>query len=173
MPPKAPLKPPQHLPTLTKIGLERLGVYGTRWMWVGVVGLMALWPLNPGPVRSGQLPTPAMPQVPLQEHTTDAVPHVLASMFSGVIPRPGNGQKLAGQCDPQGSEVELRGGCWIKTYHGLPCPENKQWEHEGHCYRPVFRAERPGTSAPRMDAGTLGQRGATILEHETHTPGDP
>lgn len=71
----------------------------------------------------------------------------LAMLLPGEIPdEPGPNQKRAGKCNPKRSEVEINGGCWVKTDHELPCPEGEQWEHKKRCWLPVARAAEPPTS---------------------------
>lgn len=65
---------------------------------------------------------------------------------SGVMPEPGPNQKRAGACDPERSEVAIRGGCWVKTETPPPCPSGKQWEYEGRCWLPVAPAARMPSS---------------------------
>lgn len=56
------------------------------------------------------------------------------------LPKPGPNQRRAGDCDPDRAQVEINGGCWVKTETKPPCPEGKQWEHEGRCWLPVAPA---------------------------------
>lgn len=102
---------------------------------------------SPGATDAGPaLPSPLEPAVPLQEATTDGGMPAVASIVLGRLPKPGPNQKRTGQCDPERSQVEMSGGCWVKTEHPLPCPEGKQWEHEGRCWLPVAHAAQTPTS---------------------------
>lgn len=69
---------------------------------------------------------------------------------SDIPDQPGPNQKRKGTCDPRYSEVEIKGGCWVKTDHPLPCPAGIQWEHEGRCWLPVAPAARVPTSGGSM-----------------------
>jgi hypothetical protein len=78
-------------------------------------------------------------EVPELGWTTEG-PRGTMQVRSGIPDKPGPNQKRAGSCDPQRSEVEINGGCWVKTEHPLPCPIGVQWEHEGRCWLPVAPA---------------------------------
>lgn len=97
--------------------------------------------------------------VPLQEWTTDAgvAFRGVAVALPGKLPPPAENQRKAGQCDRDAAQVEVNGGCWVETTTPRPCPKGKQWEHEGRCWLPVFRAARtPQSSEPRRPGGVAG-----------------
>lgn len=120
------------------------------WLAALLVAFAAGYPIaahSPGATDAGPvLPSPLEPAVPLQEATTDGGMPAVASIVLGRLPKPGPNQKRTGQCDPERSQVEMSGGCWVKTEHPLPCPEGKQWEHEGRCWLPVAHASQTPTS---------------------------
>ena len=115
--------------------------------WLAVVVLAVLIPsgaetlLRPrmAPAARGPVPLP----VPIQEWTMEAAAWPVVEVLFGTIPPPGPNQKHAGKCNPKASQVELNGGCWVKTDHPKPCPEGFQWENEedGKCYLPVAEAK--------------------------------
>lgn len=148
------MKLPQH-PEPVKAGLERFGVYGTRWAAGAVVAVVVLWA---APSHRGPKPPPPPPPgaaVPLQESTTDSVPHVLAALLPSTIPdAPGPNQKRAGDCNPKAAQVEINGGCWVKTETPPPCPEGVQWEHKGRCWLPVAYA-RPVPTSGELSPGNI------------------
>jgi len=45
----------------------------------------------------------------------------------------------------QGTEVEIRGGCWVQLKKDAPCPRSTA-EYEGKCYMPVRKKDPPPTS---------------------------
>lgn len=128
--------------------LEWIGIRGSRWAWATLISIVAFFgSLAYAPGRPVPAPNHARPAVPLMESTTDAAPRALGSTpLPDDFPNPNPLQKQKGQCDPEASEVEINGGCWIQTTHSLPCPKNKQWEYDKKCWRPVFRAARPPTT---------------------------
>jgi hypothetical protein len=85
----------------------------------------------------------------MQEWTT-ADAGTLLPLVVGHLPSPGPNQKRTGRCDTEAAEVEINGGCWIKTEKAPPCTMGKLWEHEGRCWRPVAEAKpAPTTGEPR------------------------
>jgi hypothetical protein len=79
----------------------------------------------------------------------------LAMVIPGEIPdKPGPNQKR--KCNPKRSEVEINGGCWVKTDHPLPCPEGEQWEHKKRCWLPVAYAAEPPTSGEPLRVNIAG-----------------
>jgi hypothetical protein len=152
-----PLKPPPH-PQPVKAGLERVGLYGTRWGFkAGALGVVLLWAAHTGVPAPLPAPPPLDGALPLQQWTTGGNLGVIASALPGAIPRPGPNQKRSGQCDPGRSEVEIRGGCWVKTEHPLPCPDGKQWEHDGRCYLPVAHAKPVPTTGEIHPGNVAGE----------------
>lgn len=139
-----PLKPPPH-PEPIKAGLERFGVYGTRWAAGLVVGGLLLWAS-----QTGRAPSPALPKddLPVQQWAADAIPHVLSSVAAGALPAPDPRQRKP-PCDPD-LEREINGHCWIPV-DVKPCPKGKAFLHDdGRCYAYALRAERlPTTGEPR------------------------
>lgn len=104
--------------------------------------------LRPTPPATGPMPLP----VPAQEWTTEAKGWSSIPVLLGSIPKPGPNQKRAGKCNPKAAQVEINGGCWVKTETPRPCPEGIQWEHEdGRCYLPVAEAKPvPQSGEPQM-----------------------
>lgn len=134
---------------------ESIKVFATpkALRWGGSLLVLLLAPisaqrlLHPEPQKIGPIPLP----VPAQEWTTEAQGTGVIPTFLGALPRPGPNQKRAGHCDPERSQVEIAGGCWVKTEHPRPCPEGKQWEHEGKCWLPVAEAKPvPQSGEPQM-----------------------
>lgn len=104
--------------------------------------------LHPEPPKAGPIPLP----VPVQEWTTEAKGWAPMQVLFGTIPKPGPNQKKAGHCNPKAAQVEINGGCWVKTETPRPCPEGVQWEHDdGRCYLPVAEAKPvPQSGEPRL-----------------------
>lgn len=80
-------------------------------------------------------------QVPELGWTTEGGPRP-ETLQASIPEKPGPNQKRAGTCDPRAAQVEINGGCWVKTETAPPCPEGIQWEHEGRCWLPVAPAAR-------------------------------
>lgn len=145
------IPPPLLRPMAEVMAREVLHLSVTRWLATVLVALVvgapfALrepWGTPPLPVP----PSPMEPTVPLLEAAVDAGVPSFASLVMGRLPRPGPNQKRAGQCDPGRAQQEINGGCWVQTTTPTPCPEGKQWEHEGRCYLPV------GPTVPPPSAG--------------------
>lgn len=117
------------------------------WLLCACVVGLPLAAHSPGTVVAGPvLPSPLEPPVPLQEATTDGGVPAVASIIFGRLPKPGPNQKRSGQCIAARAQVEINGGCWIKTETPLPCPDGYQWEHEGRCWLPVAHAAQTPTS---------------------------
>lgn len=149
-----PTPPPWQLVLSILVDRLRLRLHIPRGAFVAV--LLVLVPSGAwvalgdsrGAPPVGPVPAP-VPQVPLLSSTPAALP-VLAMVLPGTLPPPGPNQIRAGKCDKRAAEVELNGGCWIKTETPPPCPEGIQWEHAGRCWRPVAPAARaPTTGEPR------------------------
>jgi len=112
-----------------------------------IAATIAIAVFTPVPQRTTKPPpTPLEAPVPLQEWTTADAGAWVASALPGRLPTPGPNQLRAGQCDPDRSEKEVNGGCWVKTEKPPPCPRGKQWEHEGACWLPVAHAKPVPTS---------------------------
>lgn len=145
-------KPPSILrPSALVLSTSALKVHIPLAMvvWLGVIcASRAVAPT----LEAGPVPLP-VPQVPLQETTPAGSLPVLAAALPGSLPSPGPNQKRAGKCDQERSQVELAGGCWVKTDHPLPCPRGKQWEHEGRCWLPVAEAKPVPTSGEGRPLG--------------------
>lgn len=130
-----------HLKVPQWVGIVILAVALPTGIWAGLGDSRGLPPLAP-------VPAP-VPHVPLLSSTPAALP-VLTMVLPGTLPPPGPNQLRAGKCNARGAEVELNGGCWLKTETPPPCPEGIQWEHEGRCWRPVALAKPvPTTGEPR------------------------
>lgn len=121
------------------------------WTMVGIAAfaLVIIW--DPKPQKPPPLPIPLEAPVPLLESTPTAdAGAFVARSVPGKLPAPGPNQRRAGQCDPEQSQVEVNGGCWVQTTHPPPCPMGKQWEHEGRCWLPVGHAKPiPRSGDPR------------------------
>lgn len=150
-------KPP---PMFSRWESLRIGATPRMARWLGLVLLAVLIPsgadrvLRPEPQRIGPIPLP----VPAQEWTTEAKGWATIPVLLGSIPKPGPNQKRAGKCNPKASQVEINGGCWVKTEHPRPCPEGIQWEHEdGRCYLPVAEAKPVPQAAEPFRVNVAGE----------------
>jgi hypothetical protein len=123
--------------------------------WVGLVVLAVALPtgvwMSLGDFRTpspaGPIPAP-VPQVPLLSSTPTPLA-ALSMALPGALPPPGPNQIRAGKCDKRAAQVEISGGCWVKTETPPPCPEGIQWEHKGRCWLPVAEAKPvPTTGEP-------------------------
>jgi hypothetical protein len=103
--------------------------------------------LHPEPPAVGPTPLP----VPQLAETTEIKGWSPMLELLRTIPPPGPNQKK-GKCNPKASQVEINGGCWVKTDHPKPCPEGIQWEHDdGRCYLPVAEAKPvPQSGEPQV-----------------------
>lgn len=112
--------------------------------WIFLIALVFLIP-TAGPQLALKFIPALRDRAPLLEvpelgwTTEGGRPEVLQA---SIPEKPGPNQKRAGSCTPERSEVEINGGCWVKTEHPLPCPEGIQWEHQGRCWLPVAPAAR-------------------------------
>jgi len=142
--------PPPFAPVAKAAVREVLHVSVTRWLATAIICLVLGAPLavhSPGPVApEPTLPSPLEPAVPLLEASTDAGLPFLASVVMGSLPKPGPNQKREGDCDPGKAQVAINGGCWVQTTTPPPCPDGKQWQHEGRCWLPVGPTVRPPTA---------------------------
>lgn len=106
--------------------------------------------LIPGLAAQAPAVRPLIP-VPDLGYTTESGARPEVFQVSSQIPdQPGPNQKRAGSCNPKAAQVEINGGCWVKTETPPPCPEGVQWEHEGRCWLPVAPAARVPTSGGSM-----------------------
>lgn len=149
-----PLKPPPH-PEPVKAGLERFGVYGTRWGAMAVIALVALWGAH-----TSAPPVPAQPAVdgalPLQQWTAAVnMSHFVASASKGAMPKPDPRQRKP-PCDPD-VEREHGGYCWIPLGVPPPCPKGKAWEKDGACLMPSVRAARVPTTGEIRPGNVAGE----------------
>lgn len=115
-------------------------------LFIGLPGAGAL--LHAEAPKRGPAPLP----VPQLSETTEVHGWDPLAELLNTIPRPGPNQKRAGKCNPKASQVEINGGCWVKTDHPRPCPEGIQWEHDdGRCYLPVAEAKPvPQSGEPQV-----------------------
>jgi hypothetical protein len=134
-------KPPPH-PEPVKAGLEKVGIYGTRWGFkAGALGVVLLWAAHTG------VPAP-LPSLPLTDAATpqqwtagvDVAPHMLAAAMVGKLPAPDPRQRKP-PCDPD-LEREFDGWCWLALKVTPPCPKGKAWEKDGACFAPSLNAAR-------------------------------
>lgn len=147
-------------PQPVKAGLEKVGVYGTRWalgcLFAGIVWLLAtegkVPPLPHPPAVDGALP--------LQQWTTDLSPRVLAAVLPGTLPGPDPRQKKP-PCVTKLGEEAINGWCWLRLDVRPPCPQDPDayaFEHGGKCYGRALRAEKvPTTGEPRPSNVAGGQ----------------
>lgn len=137
-----------------KGGLERFGLYGTRWGAGAVIGALALLAL-----QSGKPPLPPPPPVdgalPLQQWAVDITPRVLSALVTGALPRPDPRQRKP-PCDPD-LEKEANGYCWIGLAVTPPCPKGKAWEYEGRCYAYALKVERTPSSGEPHPSNVAGE----------------
>lgn len=144
------LKPPP--PMLSKLEILKVVASPRMLRAVVLVLLAVLIPTSAERLLSRPAPLPPPPPAPLpvpsMDWTTDgasAAPFFLHAVL-GSLPSPGPNQKRAGQCNPRAAQVEINGGCWVKTDTPPPCPEGYQWEHDGKCWLPVAYAKPTPTS---------------------------
>jgi hypothetical protein len=110
--------------------------------------------LRPEPPARGPSP---LPVPPLAETTEIAGWNPLAEVLN-TIPPPGPNQKRSGKCNPKAAQVEINGGCWVKTETPRPCPEGIQWEHDdGRCYLPVAEAKPVPQAAEPFRVNVAGE----------------
>ncbi len=122
-----------------------------HWLRAGVGTLAAaalaavtvmLWPRSPEPTgvkHSAGLAAEAMDEASTWVDRQDTTPMLIG------YPMPDG--PLKGQMKPpclKGTEVEIRGGCWVTMEQRAPCPKGSA-EHQGKCYVPV----REKTPEPR------------------------
>lgn len=142
-------------PTPVKAGLEKVGIYGTRWA-MGALGLGLLWLLA---AHGGKVPAPSEPPpvdgaLPLQQWSVDTAPRLLVSLLQGTLPKPDPRQRKP-PCDPD-LEREFDGYCWVALRAMPPCPKGKAWERDGGCYAfalPPARVPSSGEPHPSNVAG--------------------
>jgi hypothetical protein len=132
-------KPP---PMFSRLESVKLFITPKALRWAGVLLVLLIAPsqadrlIRVAPVGPTPLP------VPVQEWTTEAKGWASIPALLGTIPKPGPNQKRSGRCNPKAAQVEINGGCWVKTETPRPCPEGIQWEHDdGRCYLPVAEAK--------------------------------
>lgn len=123
--------------------LELLRISATPKMLysVLVVAVVVLVPSTAANLAERIAPVKERP-VPFLSSTPEGRP---GSVLAG-IPPPGPNQRRAGDCDADRAQVEINGGCWVETKTKPPCPDGKQWEHEGRCWLPVAPAARVPTT---------------------------
>lgn len=143
-----PLPPHPHQ---VKSGLERFGVYGTRWAAMAVIGITLLWTV---PQRETVLPMPVGPQVPVQEWSTSPDWTIIGRALRGGLPPPDPRQRKA-PCDTD-TEVEVDGYCWAPL-ELRPCPKRKAFEHEGRCLMRVLRVVPPPQSGEVRAGNVAGE----------------
>lgn len=147
-----PLKPPPH-PQPVRAGLERLGIYGTRWALAGLAGAALLYGAHNGKGRPIS-PTHVDGALPLQQWAADTTPRVLASVAVGALPTPDPRQRKP-PCDSD-VEREHEGYCWIPLGVPPPCPKGKAWEKDGVCLMPSVRAARVPTTGEVRPGNVAG-----------------
>jgi hypothetical protein len=150
-----PLKPPPH-PQPVKAGLERFGVYGTRWGAMAVIALVALWGVNEG-TPAPQLPVDGV--LPVQQWTVDVSPRAIAFALPGALPKPTSTQKRP-PCAAKIGEEEVQGYCWLRLDVSPPCPQEADayaWEYGGKCFQRVLRAERTPTTGEIRPGNVAGE----------------
>lgn len=143
------MKTPEHV--------EWLGIIGSRWAWATVIGAIAFFgSLTFAPEPSAPIPSPTHVQ-PLLGSTPVSGPSIIGETILGAtIPEQPFPTQLT-KCDPRQAQVEIRGGCWVKTETTPPCPDGFQWEWKDTCWLPALRAARtPTTGDPEIPVGVSG-----------------
>jgi hypothetical protein len=77
------------------------------------------------------------------EFLTDLNERPDAGVRLGIPFTPGPNQKTP-PCDPEMGEVPINGACYAEMAKRPPC--GKLREHDGRCYRPIAKQERPPSS---------------------------
>jgi hypothetical protein len=105
--------------------------------------LLALWPRAAEPTDPTQ--APEMPGVDFEEPVAFTNRHEPPFPFIA-YPMPEKAFKEQ-QKPPclEGTEVEIRGGCWVQLKADAPCPKSTA-EFEGKCYMPVRKKDPPPSS---------------------------
>lgn len=132
--PSQPQAPEPQPPPPRRRGLLT-GAWAFMMASVAAAGVL-LWPRPPEP--SAAKPSPALAGTAVAEPVTfidtrDVTPAVIG------YPMP-DGPFKEQKKPPclKGTEVEIRGGCWVQLAHKPPCPTSTA-EYEGACYMPVGR----------------------------------
>lgn len=119
------------------------------WLFAGAgvavaAGLaLTLWPCPPESTQTQQ--APAVAEAALDEPIAftdmeDATPQVIGYP----MPKAPFKEQRKPPC-LEGTEVEIRGGCWVPLEYRPPCPRSTA-EFEGKCYMPVRKKDPPPTS---------------------------
>lgn len=116
---------------------RRRGLLLGAWAFMmasAAAAAVLLWPRPPEP--SAARPSPALAGAAVAEpitfiNTRDITPAVIGYP----MPEGPFKQQKKPPC-LKGTEVEIRGGCWVQLAHKPPCPRSTA-EHEGACYMPV------------------------------------
>jgi hypothetical protein len=155
-----PIPPPPPRQLALSLAVDRFRLKVPQWVGLVVLALalptgawMALGDSRGSP-PVGPVPLP-VPQVPLLSSTPAALP-MLAVALPGKLPPPGPNQLRAGKCDKRAAQVEINGGCWVKTETPPPCPEGIQWEHETRCWLPAALAKPAPTTGEPSTAPVAG-----------------
>ena len=135
--------------------LEWIGIRGSRWAWATLISVVILFrSLAYAPGRNDLAPreVPTLPQ-----STPASAPEVVGRAILGkTIPEQPFPTQIT-KCDSRMAQVEIRGGCWVKTETPPPCPEGYQWEWGKACWLPVLKAARvPTTGDPEIPVGVSG-----------------
>jgi hypothetical protein len=123
-----------------------LGRLLARWPWLlagaGIAvaaGLaLTLWPRPPEPAETQQSPVvaeAARNEPIVFSDLQDAAPQVIGYR----MPDAPFKEQRTPPC-LQGTEVEIRGGCWVPLEYRPPCPRSTA-EYEGKCYMPVKKKD--------------------------------
>jgi hypothetical protein len=119
------------------------------WLLAGAgvavaVGLaLALWPRPPEPTEtqpSWEIAGAALDEPVVFANKQDILPPVIGYR----MPDAPFKEQQKPPC-LQGTEVEIRGGCWVTLEARPPCPRSTA-EFEGKCYMPVRKKDPPPTS---------------------------
>jgi hypothetical protein len=141
--------------TLTRTPKEHLEwIGGSRWAWTTLVSVTVFFgSLAYAPSRGDLLPQPYN-HTPLLESTPASAPNTIGKAILGTtIPDEPFPTQLT-KCDSRFAQVEIKGGCWVKTETQPPCPEGYQWEWKKACWLPALRAARaPTTGDPEIPVG--------------------
>lgn len=145
---------PPH-PTPIKAGLERFGVYYTRWAAIAMVTVVLFW--APARERIAEGPLPVGPQAPLQRGTTsamDVLPFIGRAALAKLPPPAPN--QLKAPCDPD-LEEEINGYCWTPLAVERCPPEKACWTHNGKFYQRVLRVQRVPQSGEVRAGNVAGE----------------
>lgn len=143
-------------PTPIKAGLERIGVYGTKWAaGLLVAAVLFCSTQSARPIekhREVETGTPAW-AVDARGQVLTTASLLTVNELPPAIPL----QRTPPNCDPD-LERPIRGACWVPL-DVTPCPKGKAYvndkgpEADGKCYARGMKAARPPTSGEPRPLG--------------------